>query len=114
MGKKEIQILVLLFIMFCTFLVNNNVLEANIMESRNLVTAREMLQKGNWFYPTMNGEQRLEKPPLPTWIAAGAMAVFGPDHMGWLRLPAVLAGMLLIFFIYKLTQELSEDEDLPF
>ena len=89
-------------------------LEANIMESRNLVTAREMLQTGNWFYPTMNGEQRLEKPPLPTWLAALMMALFGQDNMALLRLPAVLAGMLMIFFLFKLTRELTDDEDLPF
>ena len=84
------------------------------MESRNLVTAREMLQKGNWLQPTMNGEDRLEKPPLPTWITAATMAAFGQDNMALLRLPAVLAGMLLIFFLFRFTEELTDDEDLPF
>ncbi len=114
MKKRNIRILFLLSIMVCTFLVNNNVLEANIMESRNLVTAREILQKGNWLHPTMNGELRLEKPPLPTWITAIGMAVFGQDNMALLRLPAILAGMLLIFFLLKLTEELSGDEELAF
>lgn len=114
MKKRNIRILLLLVIMACTFLANNNVLEANIMESRNLVTAREMLQKGNWLQPTMNGEDRLEKPPLPTWITAVTMVAFGQDNMALLRLPAVLAGMLLIFFLFRLTEELTDDEDLPF
>ena len=30
------------------------------MESRNLITAREMVSEGNWLIPTMNGELRLE------------------------------------------------------
>ncbi|MDP4132210.1 MAG: glycosyltransferase family 39 protein, partial [Bacteroidota bacterium] len=114
MKKRNIQILLLLSIVVCTFLANNSVLEANIMESRNLVTAREMLQNGNWLQPTMNGEQRLEKPPLPTWITATVMAVSGQDNMAWLRLPAVLAGLLLIFFLFRLTEELTDDKDLPF
>jgi 4-amino-4-deoxy-L-arabinose transferase-like glycosyltransferase len=84
------------------------------MESRNLVTAREMLQKGNWLEPTMNGEPRFEKPPLPTWISAMMIAVFGQDNMALLRLPAVISGMLLIFFLYMLTREMTGDEDLPF
>jgi 4-amino-4-deoxy-L-arabinose transferase-like glycosyltransferase len=73
-----------------------------------------MLQKGNWLEPTMNGEPRFEKPPLPTWISAMMMAVFGQDNMALLRLPAVISGMLLIFFLYMLTREMTDDEDLPF
>ena len=84
------------------------------MEARNLTTAREMLQKGNWFDPTMNGEHRFEKPPLPTWTAALAMHLFGQDNLSLLRLPAGLAGILLVFFLFQLTKELTEDKKLPY
>ena len=47
-----------------TFFVDNSVLVPDIMESGNIVTAREMVYDGNWIAPTMNGELRLEKPPL--------------------------------------------------
>lgn len=97
-----------------TFVVNSGALEANIMEARNLTTAREMLEKRNWFSPTMNGELRLEKPPLPTWAAAAAMMAFGQERLALLRLPAALAAVLLIFFLLKLTQELTDDETTPF
>ena len=53
-----------------TFFVDNSVLVPDIMESGNIVTAREMVYDGNWIAPTMNGELRLEKPPLPTWLTA--------------------------------------------
>ena len=115
MSRQTIQISLLLLIMIFTFSVNNGVLDANIMESRNLTTAREMLQKGNWLQPTMNGELRFEKPPLPTWISAVSMLIFGQDNMALLRFPATLAAILLIFFLFKLTKELSDDDnDLPF
>ena len=41
-----------------TFFVDNSVLVPDIMESRNIVTAREMVYDGNWIAPTMNGELR--------------------------------------------------------
>ena len=114
MIRHKIQILVFLLIVMFTFFVNNDVLEANIMESRNLTTAREMLEKGNWFEPTMNGEIRLEKPPLPTWITAISMLIFGKDNLALLRLPSALAALLMIFFLFMLTKELTDVERLPF
>jgi 4-amino-4-deoxy-L-arabinose transferase-like glycosyltransferase len=114
MIRHNIKIVLILLIVMFTFIVNNGVLDANIMESRNLTTAREMLQNGNWLQPTMNGELRFEKPPLPTWISAVTMILFGQDNMALLRLPAGLAGLLMIFFLYKLTIEISDDKNLPF
>ncbi len=114
MNNRNLHLFLLLLIAFVSFEVNNGALEANIMEARNLTTAREMLQKNNWLEPTMNGELRLEKPPLPTWIAAATMHFFGEENLSLLRLPAALAALLLIFFLFKLTTELTEDQLLPF
>ncbi|HZK94762.1 MAG TPA: glycosyltransferase family 39 protein [Prolixibacteraceae bacterium] len=114
MNNRSLHLFLLLFIAFVAFTVNNGALEANIMEARNLTTAREMLQNNNWLEPTMNGELRLEKPPLPTWIAAATMHFFGEENLSLLRLPAALAALLMIFFLFKLTTELTEDQLLPF
>lgn len=108
------QLLLLAALCACTFVVNAGALGANIMESRNLTTAREMLEKGNWLLPTMNGEPRLEKPPLPTWATAVAMAAFGEEDLGGLRLPAALAGALLVAFAWLLARELTDDALAPF
>jgi len=32
------------------------------------ITAREMLESGDWVMPTCNGEPRLEKTPLSYWL----------------------------------------------
>ena len=114
MTRRNFQIVLLVVGTFISFVVNNAALDANIMEARNLTTAREMLQKNNWLEPTMNGELRLEKPPLPTWITAATMYFAGQDNLSLLRLPAALSGMLLVFFLYKLTREITEDRLLPF
>jgi len=114
MTNRNLQLFLLLLISLIAFVVNNGAIEANIMEARNLTTAREMLQKSNWLEPTMNGELRLEKPPLPTWIAAATMHFSGEENLSLLRLPAALAALLMVFFLFKLTTELTEDQLLPF
>ena len=82
-----------------TFFVDNSVLVPDIMESGNIVTAREMVYDGNWIAPTMNGELRLEKPPLPTWLTA-VVEMIAPDNLGWQRGVAGLAALLLVFYFY--------------
>ncbi len=54
-------------------LPNLDTINVTIMEARNFITAREMVNEGNWILTTLNGEPRYQKPPLPTWITA----VFG-------------------------------------
>ncbi|GKI23282.1 glycosyl transferase [Odoribacter laneus] len=76
------------------------------MESRNLVTAREMVEYNNWLVPTMNGDLRLEKPPLPTWVAAG-MEFLSPDNILLQRAAAGIIATLLVFFLYFLSVKLT-------
>ena len=70
-NKNFLYYIIILCVCFFAFFVNNKIIPADIMEARNLATAQEMVQTGNYLIPTMNGELRLEKPPLPTWIAGG-------------------------------------------
>ena len=39
-------------------------------ESRRAEIVREMLEKGNWIVPTLEGEITLTKPPLFYWMVA--------------------------------------------
>ena len=86
----------------CTavFISHLDVIYVNIMEARNFITAREMLQNGNWVHTTMNLEPRYEKPPLPTWLTAISASVFGLDSLFGLRLHAVLSVIFIIFTAY--------------
>lgn len=84
------------------FFVNLGSLPVNIMEARNFITAREMLQDGNWMLPTINGEPRYQKPPLPTWLTAFSAAIFGIKEVWALRLPAAIMAMGLVLIFYKL------------
>ncbi len=102
------QWLVLVVVVCCAFFIHNEAIFVDIMESRNLITAREMVYDGNWLTPTMNGELRLEKPPLPTWIAAG-VELFAPDSLALQRAMAGLAAVLMVVFLYRLAMLLTRD-----
>ena len=81
------------------------------MESRNIITAREMVYDGNWIIPTMNGESRLEKPPLPTWITAVAEMI-SPDNISLQRGMAALAAILLVAYFYLFASRIMKQNPL--
>jgi 4-amino-4-deoxy-L-arabinose transferase-like glycosyltransferase len=61
---------------------------------------RELLETGNYLIPTYNYEPRFKKPPFTSWIIAASYSIFGVSEFAE-RLPAAIAAVLLIFFIYK-------------
>jgi len=97
--SRTTRMALLTVLLVATFFVNNSVINVDIMESRNIVTAREMVYDGHWLVPTMNGEIRLEKPPLPTWLAAVAEIV-APDSVAVQRGMAGMAAVVLVVFVY--------------
>lgn len=98
-----------------TFFINNGYVEPDIMEARNFVTAREMLENETWLIPTMNGEYRLAKPPLPTWVAAMTAHITGDIYNKTvMRIPAAIMASLMVFLLYAYTQLLTKDKFIPF
>ena len=87
-------------------LMGNSHIVPDIMESRNLIAAREMVEEGNWLIPTMNGELRLAKPPLPTWISAGQFLLTGNSWAAQ-RIPAALAGCFMLYWLYMLVLSMT-------
>lgn len=84
-----------------------DVIEVNIMESRNLITAREMVGNNNWILTTLNNLPRYEKPPLPTWLTAISGIVFGFDNLFGMRLAVVFITLLLVYTTHKLSGKLG-------
>ncbi|MGD9210147.1 MAG: glycosyltransferase family 39 protein [Desulfobacteraceae bacterium] len=80
------------------------------MEARNFVTAREIVKNNTWLVPTLNGEPRIAKPPLPTWITAAVYLLGGQeDNEGILRIPAALMGLGLVAALYGLVQCINKN-----
>lgn len=101
--------LVILFVCIGIFFCNLDVIYVNIMEARNFITAREMINNDNWLLTTMNDVPRYEKPPLPTWLTALSAMLFGVHNLIALRLPAALMTLILILTFYKLVLEFYQN-----
>jgi len=101
---KKYPLLVLIIVSVVMLFSHLGLIQTNIMEARNLITAREMVNEGHWVFTTMNGLPRYEKPPLPTWITAFFMLIGGMKNMFILRLPVSLVCLMLVYFFYKLMQ----------
>ncbi|MGA2500194.1 MAG: glycosyltransferase family 39 protein [Tepidisphaeraceae bacterium] len=97
----------LFLLFFVPFLPAVNWLEfSGGMENFNVATAQEMVRKGNWLLPTLNGELRTKKPPLATWMSAAGIKLTGSLPWG-ARLPNVLSTGLLAVATYYFGREIG-------
>ena len=66
-------------------------------EARLPQTGREMLATHGWLLPTSGGRPWLERPPLPHWVVAAAMAIAGRvDSVPVVRLPSAVMGTVAV------------------
>jgi len=107
-------VLLLLVLMLFSFFIGNGKLAPSIMEARNFITAREMIQNQSWLIPTLNAEYRFEKMPLPTWITALSGLLAGDIYnLAALRFPAGLMATTMVFSLYGLTKTFTNDKLVP-
>ena len=107
MTRNQQYLLYILVVWVLIFLVHLDVIYVNIMEARNFITAREMVNGDNWILTTMNAEARYEKPPLPTWLTAFSGLLLGFKSLFAMRLPATFATLLLLYTFYRLLPKLG-------
>ena len=74
-------------------------------EPRFAQCAREMIERGDFVVPHLNGKIRFEKPPLSYWAMCGAYAVFG-SKVAAARLPSALFGVAACLLTYVLGRRL--------
>ena len=77
-----------------------------IMELLHLQSSKEMYLTGEWIVPSLWGQMRLEKPPLPNWAAAASAHAFGRFDYFTGRLPSVLAALLMIAMTFLLARRM--------
>ena len=100
-------VLVIVLTMATIFIAGNQSMRPDLMEVRNLVTAREMVYDHHIMVPTMNGDIRLEKPPLPTWVAA-IVEYISPDNINAQRGVAAIMAMLWAMWLYLFTYQVTK------
>jgi 4-amino-4-deoxy-L-arabinose transferase-like glycosyltransferase len=70
--------------------------------------ARAMLRTGDWVTLHVNGIRYLEKPPLPYWIAASSLRIFG-DNAFAIHLPLALTVLGLALLGYAWGRRVSSE-----
>lgn len=96
--RRDLASLALLFGLLYFFQLGDTHL-VNPDESRYAEIPREMVARGEYVLPRLNGVFYFEKPPLMYWAVAGFLKVFGPDELAMRATPALfaLAGILLTY-----------------
>jgi 4-amino-4-deoxy-L-arabinose transferase-like glycosyltransferase len=113
-SAPKVQLGALFILCLLSFFIHLSAFEVDLMEARNYVTAREIVSGGSWLVPTMNGDLRIAKPPLPTWITAALYALNGDrQNEGVLRIPSALMAALMVFSVWGIVRCLSRDRLLP-
>jgi len=67
--------------------------------------AREMVLRGDWVTPTLNGAPYLNKPPLLYWLTATSTAIVGFTEFA-ARLPLAISGWVGVAIAWKWSREL--------
>lgn len=96
--RRDLACLALVFGLLYFFQLGDSTL-VNPDEGRYAEIPREMIARGDYVLPRLNGVFYFEKPPLLYWTVAGFMQVFGPDEFAMRAGPALFAlgGVLLIY-----------------
>jgi len=87
---------------FCAFLFFYGLGQIGLIgadEPRYAQVGREMLERGDWITPRLDGQPWLEKPPLYYWQAVFFYKIFGVRDWS-ARLPSALDATLLVLALY--------------
>ena len=76
-----------------------------IDETRYAAVALDMLQRGDWLVPHLNGAPYSHKPPLLFWLVRLGWKVIGV-HEAWARLVGPMAGIIAVSLVAALARVL--------
>jgi 4-amino-4-deoxy-L-arabinose transferase-like glycosyltransferase len=78
-------------------------------EPRFVQVAKEMVESGQWFFPTRGGELYPDKPPLFMWSIAFFYWLTGSLRIAFL-LPSALCSVVTVFLVYDLGRRLWSNQ----
>jgi 4-amino-4-deoxy-L-arabinose transferase len=102
MNVKRRYTFLLLFFFLAAYILPLGVRDLFVPdETRYSEIPREMIARGDWVVPHLNGLRYFEKPPLGYWVNAGSILFFGENNFA-VRLPSAMAVGLSALLIYVL------------
>jgi len=105
MTKKVITVLVFLTAFIFYLLFNAYIPVTDPVESNYALTAKEMVQSGDWLSPRIYGQFWFDKPIMIYWLIALSFKVFGFTDFA-ARLPSALFSAGSVAFVYWFGQKL--------
>ena len=78
-------------------------------EERCAKVVAEMVRSGDWLVPRLDGETRLQKPPLFYWAGALSAELFGGPSLLTLRSVSGLAALLLAAAVWRAGRALGSE-----
>ena len=76
-------------------------------EARCFAVVGEMVRSGDWLVPKLDGEPRLQKPPLFYWTAAAVAELAGGHSLWTLRSVSALAALALAAAVFAVGRSLG-------
>ena len=99
-NKERWALAGLLLLLVPALLSSLGIVPLYVEEPRRATVALEMLFRGNWLVPTINGEYYHLKPPVFNWVLASAYQLAGGPDEFITRLPTVISLILFGLLIF--------------
>jgi 4-amino-4-deoxy-L-arabinose transferase-like glycosyltransferase len=102
-NREPIKILLILAISYALFI--HGIGEISLWdpdEPRQAIMAKEMMERGDYIHPYLNGKPYLEKPPLYPWMIVAVSKMQNKLDEFSSRLPAALSATCLVIIVYFL------------
>lgn len=97
---REIELALLALLVLAVYFSRLTDLTIRGEEARWARVAQEMLDTGDWIVPRQQGEPFPDRPPLNSWAMMAASRLTGSLNLTAIRLPTVLATLLMTLAIY--------------
>lgn len=101
--KQAALLFVVALLCFMTF--NGAIAVTDPVESNYALTAKEMLQSGDWLSPRIYGQYWFDKPIMIYWLIAFCYKLFGINEFA-ARLPSGIFSAMSIVFLYWFTNRM--------
>ena len=105
LSDKHLQILLVALCLFLFFFYLGSRALWDVDEGMHSVSAKHVVETGDWVTPTYNGEPFLDKPMFFTWLVAISFTLLGFTELA-ARLPAALVGLVGVMVTYRLGRKM--------